>query len=505
MPSHSLFARTLNRFRLIATFLSFSLAVFAGGAHAQAPFQIREVSFPLIGTQYLDEMPGWTPLPTVVQELKALGATSVKVTLSAGNYLGVTANLPNVANPNPDDAKIVAFLSQLKATGLQITLQGFVNIEFDPNGNALDTVHPQPTNFAVWMNAHTAAMVHIAQLAQQVGADRFIVIGDEVQGLADGNANTAGWLSMIAQIRAVYSGQLSTEIYADGTIFAGGATHIDLIDRAVLDAVDLIGVGWFPEKLTNSESPSLAQLTAAWRNTARGIDTVAFMEGLHVRYNKPVWIADMAFHSFVGDNIRQSDIYNATIPLIADEQQQANEYESLFAVMSTGTGSWFLGISCDSWNRFPLDYRLTARFLNSEYGENYRGKAAAINIAEWFTGQRGWGGMKVGANSVGSNADIVVTGSLTVSPVDLGKTGNVYVAAALPNGSFYFYSNGVWTLATNGNYPIYSSGVLGTHSIPFLTHMNVTGFVGTSVLMGYGTDLNDLVQNRKYRVAYTVQ
>ena len=86
-------------------------------------------------------------------------------------------------NFNPSDAKIVSFLQQLKAAGLQVTVQPFVNVLFDPNGNLLDTVHSQPTDFNVWMAAHSAAMVHLAQLAQQAGADRFIVFGDEVQPL----------------------------------------------------------------------------------------------------------------------------------------------------------------------------------------------------------------------------------------------------------------------------------------------------------------------------------
>lgn len=33
----------------------------------------------------------------------------------------------------------------------------------------------------------------------------------------------------------------------------------------------------------------------------------------------------------------------------------------------------------------------------------------------------------------------------------------------------------------------------------------MTGLAGTSILIGYGRDKNDLLLNRKYLVAYTVQ
>jgi len=224
------------------------------------------------------------------------------------------------------------------------------------------------------MAAHTAVMVHFAQLAQQVRADRFVVFGDEVQLLTFPAANTAGWLNMISQIRAAFSGQLTTVAYADGTIFNGGNNEIDLTARPIIDALDSIGIGWFPMPLTNTRSPSMAQLLAGWRRNVNGVDTVAFMEGVHTRYNKPVWISDIAFHSFSGDNVSSGDVYNMAVSLTADQQEQANEYDSLLTVLSQYLGSWFLGISADSWNRFPSNYTGTARLSKGDdHDPTYQG------------------------------------------------------------------------------------------------------------------------------------
>jgi len=382
--------------RMTAPLLSAILFIFvvAGSINPAAaqtrPFQIRSISFPVsVGSYALDDKPDWTPLPTVIQQIKDLGANDVKVPLSAGVYDHVTDNLPNASeNFNPSDAKIVSFLQQLKAAGLQVTVNPMVSMQFDPNGNLLDTAHPQPTDFNVWMAAHSAAMVHFAQLAQQAGADRFIIFADEVQPLTWDPAHQAGWLNMIAQIRAVFSGSLTTLAYDNGTIFNVSSTHIDRTARPILDALDSIGIGWFPQPLTSTMSPSTAQLVAGWRKTVKGVDTVAYMQNVHAKYNKPVWIADMALHSFAGDNMNSNYIFNVQIPLVADQQEQANEYDSLLTVLTQNLGeSWFLGVSFDSWNRYPPNWQ-TARFLDSPYGENIQGKLAEKVLTEWYTGQR---------------------------------------------------------------------------------------------------------------------
>ena len=477
-----------------------------GAALAQTPpFAIRSIAFPLIGSNYLDDNPGWPTVATAIQEMKALGANDVKITISAGVYSSPLANLPSTTvTHNPSDAQLLALFQQIKAAGMQITLLPFVAIEFDPNGNLLDTVHAQPADFNVWMAAHTAIMVRTAQLAQQAGVDRIGILSDAVQQLAYPSANTTSWLSMISQVRAVYSGHLTSLVYGDGTVFSGGADHIGLFPRALIDALDSIGIGWFPVLTTNTR-PSLAQLVGAWRNTVGGFDTIAYLRNLNTKYNKPVWISDLAFHSFVGATVSSGDIYNVNIPLVADQQLQADQYDSLFTVLSLNTGPWFLGVSCDSWNRFPSETPGIHRFLNSAYGENLRGKLAATTLQQWFSGQRGWGGMQSSATAEGVNTNLVLTGNLVVSPADLGKTGNVYVAAVLPNGSLALLSNGNWTLYSGGDIPVFSSGQLGSHSLPIITNTDVSALAGTTIVVGYGLDQNDLLANRKFGAVYSIR
>lgn len=476
------------------------------------PFQICSISFPLIGSNYLDDQPAcatcpqWASIPTIISQIKALGANDVKVTISAGAYDTPTDNLPNlsVSSYSPSDNRIIAFIQQLKAAGFQVTVTPFVHIAFDPNGNLLDTVHAQPTDFNAWMTAHASIMVHLAQVAQQAAADRFVVFGDEVQPLTYNSANQAGWLDMIARIRAVYSGSLTSTLSSAGTI-SNGVSDIERTPRPILTALDLIGVGWFPQPLTITTTPTLAQLLASWRGTAKGVDSVAFLQNLHTKYGKPVWVSDIAFHSFTGDNINSSDIFNVQIPLKVDEQEQANEYDSFITVMSQNAGDWLLGVSFDSWNRFPPGYNV-ARFLYSPYGENIQGKLAEAVLAPWYNGQRGWAGMSTAVTATGTNADLVLTGHVTVSPIDSGRVGNLFVAAVSPARKMYWLSpRGGWVEYQGGLLTAYGTARLGSHDIPiFDGSVDVTALHGTKIMVGYGIDQDDMLRNKKYSVVYTV-
>jgi glycosyl hydrolase family 113/fibronectin type III domain protein len=373
-----------------------------------APFRISSISFPLIGSNYLDDQPyrdiPLTPVATSIQQMKSLGVNDVRISVDGGYYAKPTDNLPSVPpDPGftPSDDKLIAFIRQLKAAGLGVTMQTFAHIAFDPNGNLLDTVHSQPTDFNAWMAARTPIMLHWAQIAQQTGVDRFWVLGDETQLTTNPAANADGWVNLIHQVRAVYSGAIVAELGEDGSIYSGGRTGVDLTARSIIDAVDIIGIGYFPEPLTNVPNPPLPQLVAAWRKTVAGVDSVAYLKGISTKYSKPVMVGDISFHSFLGDNIKPNDIYNFQIPLTPNQQEQANEIDSFMSVMSQNQELWFLGVSINNWNRYQPGFN-AIRFLSSDVGENIQGKLAEDTLRQWYTGQR--------TTAAGASVSATVTG-----------------------------------------------------------------------------------------------
>lgn len=494
---------------LFTTFLAMVLSLTSSMSHAQKkPFQINSISFPLIGSTYLDDRPGWPSVATAIQQLKATGANDVKVTVSANHYAKVTDNLPVAgANSfNPSDEKILDFLRQLKSQGLQITLVPFVNIDFNPSGNLLDTVHPAPTDFNVWIGAHTASMVSFARMAQQAGVDRFVVFEDVTQNTLYNPDHAAAWLNLIASVRSVYSGHLTSMGYTDASLFGGGLDHLGLIPAPILSALDSIGFGFHPEPITNTKDATLPQLIAGWRTTARGVNTWDYLTQIHLRYNKPVWISDISFHSFDGDNLNTGDIYDAQKLLTVDEQEQADQYDALFTVLTQNLPDWFLGVSVDSWNRFPANCGGTARFLCSAYGENIQGKLAERVVSQWFSGRRAWGGMEATATASGNNTNLRISTTINASAIDMGLNGSLYVAAFLPDGAIYLRVPGGWVPYTGTALPSYSRGAMGTHTIEVADGtLDVSGLRGTRILVGYGLDESDLLTNKKYLQIYTIE
>jgi hypothetical protein len=135
-----------------------------------------------------------------------------------------------LAGVAPPDASVLAFAAQLKAQGLTLTWFPFlvVNQQITVSGTGSDKA--APADFDTWIQAHKAALVHQARLAQQAGAERFVVFADEVQHLMYGNSATAGrtaqWLDVVRAVREVYRGEITTTLYVDGTVFPGGFNHI---------------------------------------------------------------------------------------------------------------------------------------------------------------------------------------------------------------------------------------------------------------------------------------
>lgn len=351
-------------------------------ASIQNKFAIKSVNV-VLNSDSLLGLPGWVTMDDHIKNIKALGANDVKIALSAGYYDLPTDNRPNTnVNFNPSDAELLTFLRKIKSAGLTVTMQPVVHKAIQTNGNLLSTVHSTPTDFNEWISNHTTSMARLATIAEQASVDRFVVIGDEVQHLAYEVNNQVGWLNLITDIRRVYKGQLTTVIYSDGTLI-NGQSHVDMIGSTILNKVDTIGIGWFPKNLTNTNNPTISELISGWRSNAGGVDTIRFFSQLNQRYNKPVWISDIAIHSFDGDNISPDNIYNYQLSLTPDEQEQADQYESLLTVLSYNTNSWFLGLSVDSYNNFPSNY-VTSRHLSSPYSEEIRGKLAEGVIRKWY-------------------------------------------------------------------------------------------------------------------------
>ena len=110
--------------------------------------------------------------------------------------------------------------------------------------------------------------------------------------------------------------------------------------------------------------------------------------------------------------------------------------------------------------------------------------------------------------STGGTATIpLLTSILTVASADVGSTGNIYVAAVV-NGTLYFNNGQTWVLYTDAmanQFPAFYSGTLNSsHSLVILSDIDISGLGTVNFYVGYGADTQDMLQNNRYQLTYTL-
>jgi hypothetical protein len=286
----------------------------------ESPFDILGVKINLLAMDgmYADLMGGvldttrFIPWNDVVTQIVRTGANNVIVNVSAGVLRHYTDNGfdPDLSY-NPPMEAVRGLVSLLQANGLDVTISAFVHVADAITGDssAEGGGRAAPTDPALWQKNYGVSLVNWANFAQEVGATAFIPFQDETQHMLRMPSLTQGWLDLIAQIRSVYSGPLTTTWYTDGS-----GQPITTIPSAIIEQLDYIGIGLFPD-LTDDPDATLEELQAALLNDRGGNNSVQMMEDLASLYGKQVWISDKALHSFDGAAADSDRIFNASIPL----------------------------------------------------------------------------------------------------------------------------------------------------------------------------------------------
>jgi uncharacterized protein (TIGR03437 family) len=274
------------------------------------------------------------------------------------------------------------------------------------------------------MSQHIPRLVRLAQLAEDMGCEYFILFGDEVEHLTIDPSLTDLWIQAIVQIRSVFSGKLtSSSSWGEH----GGIYTFDHQPQ-IISRLDVLGIG-VNQAFTDHADPTVGELVASYQKNSVGRNSLQTVTDMHTFYGKPILVTDVAFGSFVGSNVLSDNVLFGQYPrtqFTVDYQEQVNLYKAFFQAMATLDPNWMLGAVFDSFDRLPYEIK-DVQFpphLGS-LGESIRGKPALQTLTQAYqtsqsltTPDNGWwyNPMTPGTfYAVESGNGVVRLGSLTYS------------------------------------------------------------------------------------------
>jgi uncharacterized protein (TIGR03437 family) len=314
-------------------------------------------------------------LDQIVSEIKATGTNLVKINLTLGALKNPTDNAYDPSVPFPLEGQannIIAFGKKLTARGIPCLMVGLAPL--------LDK-RAQPTDRRAFMAQHIPRLVSVAQIAESAGCEYFSLYFDDLEHLAVDPSLLDLWTQAAAQVRAVFSGKLTS-----ASAWGQNNRFWPLSRPPQIAAMqDVFGIVFAPH-FVNHADPTVAELVAAYPADADGTNNLQGIADVHALYGKPVLITDMAFASYPNAAMGEVGLFelppgNNWPPV--DYQAQANLYQAFFQVMPTVDPAWFLGAVFDSIDRLPYSFLDTHQpAFQGSPGENLRGKPALQTLTQ---------------------------------------------------------------------------------------------------------------------------
>jgi len=261
----------------------------------------------------------------------------------------ITCNT-DAATATDDDLRHV--IERAHSLGIKVMLKPHLDMANPADGRHNINFGGDKTAWKAWFASYTTFITHYAALAQETGADYFVV-GTELWGTS---SRADDWRAVVNAVRAVYDGPLT---YA-------ALTYFEPWQISWWDALDSIGIDAY-YLLTLSNQPTIEQMKL-------GLGPIAFMlDQLASRWNMPVIFTEIGYLSVDGANRLPGDwaLDGAT-----DPQEQADAYQAVFEVFSSK--SWWKGAYWWSLDTNPQQGGLADRSYTP------RGKPAEMILQRYY-------------------------------------------------------------------------------------------------------------------------
>ena len=192
-------------------------------------------------------------------------------------------------------------IDQAKALGFKVSFLPIVLIEDAKKGEWRGTLDPEDKQ--KWYNSYKTLILTLAHLAEAKGIELFSV-GSEYCSL---QKDTAEWLQLISDVKAVYQGSL---------FYSANWDAIESVDFQ--KELDFLGVTGY-NSLTRSKDPRFDELLEAWAKIKSNLLDLQRRKGL------PFIFSEVGYTSQNGTNM---DPWNYLISQERDESEQVMCYQS---------------------------------------------------------------------------------------------------------------------------------------------------------------------------------
>ena len=345
-------------------------------------FAIQSLAVPLIWSDYFTVSPPQYDListATLLDRIVSLGANDVRLLGSYGTLKDPAGNVYSTDTPQ-SIASLKTFTDAAHAKGLTITWNPMTHFKDVVAGDNTQDSHMHPSDPALWFANFRVVVLEQANIAQTIGAERFMLLTDVEQFAFLRNPDLADkMVALIQDVRKVYSGQITGMFWTpDGNL---NGMPVD-----ILKALDLIGLGVFP-KLTEKLEPTLAELQAAWHGDVSGNDILANLAKLAATTGKSIWFGDVAQSSYDGWLRDNPQKFDPGAQFKVDNSEQVLGYQAMFSEIMKSGYPWFQGVSIQNISRVDDAYGQHPPYLDSPVGENFWGKPGAEVIKDYFLGR----------------------------------------------------------------------------------------------------------------------
>lgn len=225
-------------------------------------------------------------------------------------------------------------------------------------------INPQGGERPVWYQRYGDVLVRYGRLAEQNGVELF-QLGAEMTNVSSGTfaaSNTDRWNTMIANVRAVYSGKLTYSANRpQQDEWSSEASNIGFWDK-----LDYVGISTY---YGFGGSDSVENIKDGW-----SYNDANFVSQLQ-RFGKPILFTEIGYRSLDGARFAPWDHFSGGS---YDPQEQSNLYEALFQYWNerpymNGIGIWWWSVDSNYGGPGNTDY-------------TPQNKPAEDVIKRWWTG-----------------------------------------------------------------------------------------------------------------------